>query len=168
MTWLWYRSSRFTEEETKVKRPCHLPSSWVVSSGAGIGFWVLASGRSARLRIWWKWCYHALSHCAEQTSGERSWRHQVQALVWERMPGVETGHCKGKVCRKHLQLILSFTLHMAEIFLVCDRVYADFNPHIFPNHSAAAFCLFYPLSRIFPVERFLKSHLPSLKMKSVI
>ena len=63
---------------------------------------------------------------------------------------------------------LSFTLHMAERFLVCDRVYADFNPHIFPNHSAAAFCLFYPISRIFPVERFLKCHLPSLKMKSVI
>ena len=47
---------------------------------------VLASGLSARLHVWWKWCYHALYRCAEQTSGERSPRHLVQALVWERMP----------------------------------------------------------------------------------
>lgn len=94
--------------------------------------------------------------------------------VGSRAEGTRSKHLCGKGCQEwRLGTVkaqsaentsswssLSLTLHMAEIFLVHDRVYANFNPHIFPNHSAAAFCLFYPLPRIFLVERFLKCHLP--------
>lgn len=105
------------------------------------------------LHVWWKWCYHALSHCAEHDQWGAELKAPGPSTCEKGCSGVETGHCKGKVCRKHLQLILSFTAHGRDISFVCDRVYADFNPHLSKPPQQLPFACFI-LSRNLPWKGF--------------